>query len=104
MQRRNMPPGSEDQDALARLDPRVRQLVAIMLEQHDKRLSLPARMLLAADLAEIPAEQAIAALNRCRRELRTFPTVADVLARVDDGHPGAEEAWGMLPRSEADTA
>jgi hypothetical protein len=54
----------------------------------------------AADLADYPEPQILDALSRCRRELRTFPTIADVLARIDDQRPGAEEAWAMIPKDE----
>jgi len=62
-----------------------------------------ARRVYAAELASYPEEQVINALCRCRRELRNFPTLSDVLSRIDDGRPGAEEAWAMLPKSEADS-
>lgn len=53
-----------------------------------------------ADLAPYPEPQVLAALDRCRRELRTFPTIADILARMEDGRPGPEEAWAMIPKDE----
>lgn len=55
----------------------------------------------AEDLALYPESQVLHALDRCRRELRTFPTIADIIARIDDGRPGAEEAWAMIPKDEA---
>lgn len=38
----------------------------------------------------------MAALTRCRREIRTRLTVADIVARIDDGRPGPEEAWAHV--------
>lgn len=38
---------------------------------------------------------------------RFVPTPADIIAQiaeVDDGRPGAEEAWAMVPKSEAESA
>lgn len=55
------------------------------------------------DLSIYPENQVLEALQRCRRELRTFPTIADVIQRIDDGRPGVEEAWSQLPASESDT-
>lgn len=49
-------------------------------------------------------EGAIAqALRRCQRELTGRLTLAAVLARIPDGHPGAEEAWALCPRDESQT-
>ncbi len=42
-------------------------------------------------------------LNRCRRELKRFPTTADILERIDDGRPGADEAWAMIRADEAES-
>lgn len=54
----------------------------------------------AHDLVEYPEPMVLAALARCRKELRTFPTIADIIARIDDGRPGPEEAWAMIPKDE----
>src|SRR5690348_15672079 len=58
---------------------------------------------MAADLSAYPEKQILGALERCRRELRGRLTLADVISRLDDGRPGAEEAWGMVPLSEGAT-
>lgn len=44
------------------------------------------------------------ALARCRRELHGKLTLAAVIDRLDDGRPGPEEAWSLLPKDEADSA
>jgi hypothetical protein len=59
---------------------------------------------LVADLAQYPEAMVLAALNRCRRELKSRLTLADVLLRLEDGRPGPEEAWSMVPRDEAVSA
>lgn len=66
-----------------------------------KELSMAGAKMLAHDLATYPAPVVIKALGRCRLELRTFPTVADIIARIDDGRPGVEEAWAMIPKDES---
>lgn len=38
----------------------------------------------------------IAALKRCMYECRGRLTPAEIVSRIDDGRPGAEEAWGMV--------
>lgn len=56
-------------------------------------------MVMAHDLAHYPDEQVLAALERCRRELRPRQfCLAEVLRRIDDGHPGVEEAWAICCR------
>ena len=43
------------------------------------------------------------ALRRCQRELKGRLTLVDVLSRLDDGRPGVDEAWAMLPWDEETT-
>jgi len=52
------------------------------------------------ELSAYPAPAVSEALRRCMRECRTFPALSEILARMDDGRPGAEEAWAMLPKGE----
>lgn len=66
------------------------------------RLTPAAARLLALDLAEYPLPAVVAALARVRRELdggRGFCLKA-ITDRIDDGRPGVEQAWAMLPRDE----
>ena len=77
--------------------------VAVTAELTGTELSAGAKAAMVADLSEYPEALVLRALTRCRRELRTRLTLAAVLERIDDGRPGAEEAWAMLPKSEADS-
>lgn len=56
-----------------------------------------------ADLAAYPEPAVIAALARCRREVKGQLTTQDVISRLDDGRPGVEEAWALIPAGEDDT-
>jgi hypothetical protein len=58
---------------------------------------------MADDLSPYPADQVLGALTRCRKELKGRLTVSDVIQRMDDGRPGPEEAWSMLPFDEGMT-
>ena len=49
------------------------------------------------ELANYPVAAVLAALARCRRELRKL-TLADILDRLPGGHPGPEEAWALVSR------
>lgn len=51
-----------------------------------------------SDLSLYPADGVLAALARCRRELKRI-TLADILARLPGGHPGVEEAWALVSKA-----
>lgn len=82
-------------------DPKLLEIVKATGEIYGKQVSLAAGLMFLADLDHFTSQQVISALSRCRKEMRTFPTVADVAARIDDGRPGVEEAWAMIPHDEA---
>ena len=83
---------------------RLSEAVAVTLELTGTTLSEVAARMMADDLARYPEQQVMGALTRCRRELKGRLTIADVITRLDDGRPGVEEAWAMLPKTESDTA
>lgn len=67
-------------------------------------LSPTAAALFVDDLSAFPEHQVMAALSRCRKEIEGKPlTVAAVISRIDDGRPGPQEAWAMLPTTEAES-
>lgn len=43
-------------------------------------------------------------LNRCFRELKFFPTISEIIDRINDGRPGAEEAWALCPKHDGSAA
>ena len=55
-----------------------------------------------SELRVYPEVAVLKALERCRRELKGL-TLADIISRIEDGRPGAEEAWAMLPNSELES-
>jgi len=54
-------------------------------------------------LDQYPEEGVSLALDRCLQEVKGHLAPSDIIQRIDDGRPGAEEAWGMLPKGEAET-
>lgn len=52
---------------------------------------------MAAELAAYPEADVLAALKRCRSELRVL-RYGDILDRLPGQHPGAEEAWALVSR------
>lgn len=85
------------------IDAEITKRLAVMAELHDKAMSNEAKRGLVAVLSRYPAKAVLAALDRCLIEVPKFPTLADIVSRIDDGRPGIEEAWSMLPRSEGDS-
>lgn len=71
-------------------------LVAVTAELCGTQMSKPAAKLLAEELAEYDPSEVQKALQKCRRELKGRLTMQEVISRIDDGRPGAEEAWAML--------
>lgn len=75
--------------------------IAATAELCGKVYSPAAARMLAHDLDGYDETGVMAALTRCRKELDGKPfNVAAVIARIDDGHPGIEEAWAMMPMAE----
>lgn len=79
------------------------QAIAVTAELTGTTLSEPAARVMATDLDRYPLRQVLGALTRCRRELKGRLTIAEILTRLDDGRPGVEEAWSMIPKSEGGT-
>ena len=79
------------------------QAIAVTAELTGTEISETAARVMAEELARYPEPWVVAALKRCQRELRSRMTLADVLARLDDGRPGPEEAWALCPRDEYST-
>lgn len=58
---------------------------------------------LLAELRQHPERDVLLALTRCRKELRKL-TLADILDRLPNGHPGVEEAWAIVSKTLNDEA
>jgi hypothetical protein len=79
----------------------VLRALGVTAEIFGMELSKAALQAMAFDLAAFDERQVFAALTRCRKELRTRFSLADILERIDDGRPGVEQAWAEIPRDEA---
>lgn len=60
------------------------------------RLSEAAGALFMRDLSAYPETSVLLSLARCRREVKGRLTLADVVERIDDGRPTADEAWAQV--------
>jgi hypothetical protein len=78
----------------------VIKALALACEITDTHWSKPAQLLVLGQLSARPVKQVLAALSVCSNECRFKLTLADIVSRLDDGRPGAEEAWGLFPKSE----
>ncbi len=74
--------------------------IAVTAELTQTEYSIDAARIMAEDLAQYDEQQVLAALVKCRRELKSRLTLAEIIARIDDGRPGPEEAWSMIPKDE----
>lgn len=75
--------------------------IAATAELCGKTFTPAAASILASDLEGYPEAAILVALTRCRRELDGKPfNVAAIIARIEDGRPGVEQAWAMLPHDE----
>lgn len=74
--------------------------LAVTAELTGTELSKAAARVMVSDLSAYPIDQVLGALTRCRRELRGRLTIAAIVERLDDGRPGPNEAWAMIPQTE----
>ncbi len=80
----------------------IAQALIVTAEVMGQTLSREAIRAMATELSAYPPEWVAPALRRCQRELNRLSLKA-ILERLDDGHPGPEEAWAICPNTEADT-
>ncbi len=77
------------------------EAVAVTAELCGRQYTPAAAKAFIMDLEGFPEDAVIKSLRRCRMEVSGFLTVADVIKRIDDGRPGPEEAWSMVPKDES---
>lgn len=81
--------------------PELLKAIAVTAELLGTDMSPAAAEVFAQDVARYPLSQVLAALTRCRREVKGRLTISDVISRIDDGRPGPEEAWSLIPQDES---
>lgn len=77
------------------------QAVAVTAELCGRVFTEAAARVFVDDLSGFDEALVMAALARCRREVRGVLTTQDVVSRIDDGRPGPDEAWASIPHDEA---
>lgn len=80
----------------------ILRLLKAMAEIFGKDMSSVTLGVFMEQLAPYPVEAVEQSLKRCLREMKFFPSLAEILSRIQemDGRPGAEEAWAMIPKDE----
>lgn len=86
------------------MNSKLLELLIVTAELCGTAISETAGKVLLSDLESYPETQVEGALKKCRRELQGRLTLPAILTRLDDGRPGAYEAWAMIPKDEADSA
>jgi hypothetical protein len=81
----------------------VLKAVCVTAELCGRTFTEAAARVFCGDLAAYPEDAVLSALTRCRREVKGMLTTQDVISRLDDGRPGVEEAWALIPAGEDDT-
>lgn len=81
----------------------VLKAVCVTAELCGRTFTEAAARVFCDDLAAYPEDEVLGALARCRREVKGILTTQDVISRLDDGRPGVEEAWAMIPAGEDET-
>lgn len=85
-------------------DQEIIKALAIAAEVCGSRMSEAGAAVFVSELSNYPKGAVLLAIQRCMRECKGFLSLADVISRIDDGRPSADEAWGIIPKSEHDTA
>ena len=72
------------------------EALGVTCELTSTSLSEGAMRVIAEECAKYPEAQVLGALRKCCKQLKGKLTLADILARLDDGRPGPEEAWSTV--------
>lgn len=74
---------------------KLHEAIAVTYAAMGQELTDAALTVITNDLKVFPLPGVLAALQRCRKELRRI-ALADILERIPGGHPGVEEAWSIV--------
>ena len=80
----------------------IRRLAVVWRLCGGVELDQPTQEALVAVLSEYAPNAVSVSLDKCLRECRGRITIGDVTSRIDDGRPGANEAWAQIPSGEDD--
>jgi hypothetical protein len=75
---------------------KLHEEIAVSAETVGARLSDAAIAMMVAELERLDRADVSAALSRARKEMHGRLSLADILDRLPNQHPGPEEAWSMI--------
>ncbi len=78
----------------------VKKQLGIMSVMFNKEVTLDLVEVYLACLKNYSEKEILSSLNKCTMELKFFPTVADIIERIDTGFLGPNEAWAKIPKDE----
>lgn len=81
---------------------KVIDTLQIMCELYNHKLSKIALQSLLDEMVKYSNSESeiIKALKLCRHELYRFPTLLDIIDRIDGGFPSPNEAWAKCPKTD----
>lgn len=84
----------------------IAKLLAVMAKMMPggERIDETSADYLISILEEYDSKKVLDSLQRCFKELKFFPTVSEIIDRIDDGRPGTEEAWALAPKDDLSAA
>lgn len=77
--------------------------IAATFELTGATLSEGAIDMVITQLSGFESSSVSVALDKCLNEVKGRLTPAHIIERIDDGRPGVEEAWNMIPKNEDET-
>lgn len=86
----------QQNQSLEQKELKIMQALAVCAELTNTQLSPAAMDVMTEDLMAYPLPDVLTALQRCRRELSSRLTLAEVLARLPNQLPSADEAWALV--------
>ena len=79
---------------------RVFEALVLTAEMYNQTLSAARIKMMTMDLEDYSEEQILSALTQCRKTCKFFPTIADIIQAIPNGHLSGDEAWSLCPKNE----
>lgn len=77
-------------------NPRIFRSLKLALEISGTTLSADAMTVMVLKLSSYPEAEVLTAIDRCTEEVKGRLTLADIIGRIPDRWPSAEEAWAQI--------
>lgn len=81
---------------------KILEALSVTAEVCGAPMSEAAARIVVRELSAYDESAVLLALRRCTRECKRSLTLADIIERISDGRPNANEAWARMPKGEQD--